>query len=69
MPAQPVLRWFAMDRGERREIEVRLLEKLRVHHQEWRAASREDRDAARKRFEETLKALDDLVLRGIPPEQ
>ena len=56
-----------MNSDNRREAEELLLEELRQRHQEWRAASRENRDSARERFEDTLKAFDNLVLQGRRP--
>ena len=53
----------------RREFEDRLLETLRRRHQEWKAASKENRHLARQSVQDALRAFDDFVLQGRLPEK
>jgi len=53
----------------RRELEGRLLETLRQRHGEWKAASKENRAAARQSVQDALRAFDDFVLQGRLPEK
>jgi hypothetical protein len=51
----------------RQEFEHQLLETLRRRHQEWKAASKENRNIARQSVQDALRAFDDFVLLGRIP--
>ena len=51
----------------REEIETHLLEILQKRQSEWACASKDDRDAARRRFMNALNVFNSLVLYGKLP--
>ena len=52
----------------RQEVEKELMEVLRARQQEWISASDQDRDLARQRFLDALRAFNALILSGKIPE-